>query len=378
MNAADPRSGPPGARKRLRVGHVSERGAVNAARTLLEAHGLVVDEVDGRNDYGRDLSVDITEGREVTGALIGVQVKGDKRFIREGAAWQLPVTPKDVRYWAESSVPILGILQNSRSGELRWVNLTAYARADPALSKWPPGRKTATPDPPAVVLLAESQVLDQTSLPRVLDEMREYVRRNSGQALLGLFDHDDDLRVRAVHDCWTLGRGDARAFLLLRHALPSLAAHSLRDAVVVLSHLVPHPDIFWHAGNWIPLEIEDQVRQSFRWSAQEISDLVGAVERWSEDTGDVAWERGGLGQCLYHLLVEDPLLRATLPHSLPIALSAGNLEAAFRLLILIQYLANDAYAAAEEALAQNPALQAHWFTAEFMEQIAESGFVAVY
>jgi len=92
----------------------------------------------------------------------------------------------------------------------------------------------------------------------------------------------------------------------------------------------------------------------------------------------VAWERGGLGQCLYHLLVEDPSLRATLPHSLPIALSAGHLDAAFRLLILIQYLVNDAYAAADEALTQNPALQAHWFTAEFMEQIAEFGFVDVY
>ena len=46
-----------GQRKRLRVGHVSERGGINAVRTLLEAHGMVVDEVDGRSDYGRDLNV---------------------------------------------------------------------------------------------------------------------------------------------------------------------------------------------------------------------------------------------------------------------------------------------------------------------------------
>ena len=100
---------PSGQRKRLRVGHVSERGGINAVRTLLEAHGMVVDEVDGRSDYGRDLNVDITENGQVTGAVIGVQVKGDRRFIRNGD-WELPATPKDRRYWAESSVPIVGIL----------------------------------------------------------------------------------------------------------------------------------------------------------------------------------------------------------------------------------------------------------------------------
>lgn len=61
-------------RKQLRFGHVSERGGVNAVRTLLEAHGHVVDEVDGRNDYGRDLIADITECSEITGAVIGLQI----------------------------------------------------------------------------------------------------------------------------------------------------------------------------------------------------------------------------------------------------------------------------------------------------------------
>ena len=81
-------------RKRLRVGHLSERGAINAVRTLLERHHLVVDEVEGRSDYGRDLIVDITEDEEITGAVIGVQVKGDRRFIRE-PDWELPATPSN-------------------------------------------------------------------------------------------------------------------------------------------------------------------------------------------------------------------------------------------------------------------------------------------
>src|SRR3954469_5773253 len=49
------------------------------------------------------------EGSEITGAVIGVQVKGDRRFIRS-STWELPATDKDLRYWAESSVPIVGAL----------------------------------------------------------------------------------------------------------------------------------------------------------------------------------------------------------------------------------------------------------------------------
>lgn len=72
------------ARKRLRVGHRSERGGINAVLAFLERYDLVVDEVDGRSDYGRDLNVDVTQGSEITDGIIGVQVKGGKTFHRHG------------------------------------------------------------------------------------------------------------------------------------------------------------------------------------------------------------------------------------------------------------------------------------------------------
>lgn len=239
-------------RKRLRVGHVSERGGVNAVRTLLEAHELVVAEVDGRSDYGRDLIVDITEGSEITGAVIGIQVKGDRRFVRDGT-WALPATPKDLRYWAESSVPVVGVVWNPDSGELRWANLTAHARKNPTISAWPPRRPTSPQGVTSteVVPLTDGQRLTGATLPQMIEQMREYLRQTSAPALLGLFDADDDKRCRAVYDCWTLGRTDARAFLLLRRALPALQGQSLRSGIITLSHLTPHPDIFWHAGNWV-------------------------------------------------------------------------------------------------------------------------------
>src|SRR5215469_2079639 len=94
-------------RKKLRVGHVSERGAVNDVRALLEKHKHVVDEVGGRSDYGRDLNVDIVEGGEITGTVIGIQVKGVRKYIKSGA-WELPAEPSNRRLWAESGIPIVG------------------------------------------------------------------------------------------------------------------------------------------------------------------------------------------------------------------------------------------------------------------------------
>lgn len=79
-----------GPRKRLRVGHVSERGAINAVRTLLERHGLVVIEVDGRGDYGRDLLVDVIEGGE--GHSVAVLGEDDGR---RGLIWLLGGDPND-------------------------------------------------------------------------------------------------------------------------------------------------------------------------------------------------------------------------------------------------------------------------------------------
>ncbi len=195
-------------------------------------------------------------------------------------------------------------------------------------------------------------------------------------ALLGLFDLDDDWRCESVYDCWALGRSDAHALLLLRRALPELSEESLRQAIVVLSHLTPHPDIAWHAGNWVPEPIKERVRPASRWSAQEVCDLVAAVEE--RPLGTPGWERGGLGQCLWSLLIEDPQLGDALLPAIAVALRAAQLSAALRLLILHQSLAEDPLHAVNQTVTQYPELNEHPYTAELLRQITEFGFVTVY
>ena len=327
-------------RKHLRVGHVGERGSVNAVRALLEAHGHVVDEVDGRSDYGRDLIVDVTENGEVTGAVVGVQVKGSRRFVRKGD-WELPVSAKDRRYWAESSVPVVGILWNPENGEMRWTNLTEHARHDPRASAWRPTWLAASYDEPynpRIAFLPECQVLNDSSIPRLIGQARAFVRLSSSLSLLGLLDSDDECRLSSVITCWVIGHTDHRALLLLRRMLPSLSGEPFSEALMILSLLTGG------SSSSFTDEIKRQVLPTFRWSAQEIYDLVCRAPKYCAPM---------------YLLAQDPSLPYTVPVSIGLAMAQGDLNGAFRLWMLYRHLSAGQTGTRVDILGRYPELNTH-------------------
>jgi hypothetical protein len=321
------------ARKRLRVGHRSERGGINAVRALLERHDLVVDEVDGRSDYGRDLNVDVTQGSEITGGIIGVQVKGGKTFYRHGQ-WVIPATPADWHYWRSSTVPIIGMVHDPDTAAIRWINLSEVARSRVQIDGF-----SAAPQSDEATEVVVTEVLDDANFDRFLNEVETYLTATAESAYLLLVDSDDDLRRRGVFNCWTLGRRDPRPLIILRRLLPWMTGRSLIDGITVLAHATPHPDIFWTQRNWIPPLIENKVRAALRWSSDELATLVNAVE--TMDDGGSDWQRGGVGQSLWSIMVVDPDLCQKLPGAVRICMDAGQLHAALRLVICYQYLADD-------------------------------------
>ncbi len=193
-------------RKKLRVGVTSERGAVNAVRSLLERHELVVQEYDTRNDYGKDLVIDLTENGEVTGGMVAAQVKGGRSFFRNGMPF-IPARPHDIRLWADSSIPVVGFVWDPTSEDIFWVNLTEQCRAIKAqYSKSPP------PDTRATEIRLSHRLTDN-SVPVLIASMQVFARSVSSDAFLRLFDRDNEVRRDGVFTCWTLGRGDARALM---------------------------------------------------------------------------------------------------------------------------------------------------------------------
>ncbi|HEY8685663.1 MAG TPA: DUF4365 domain-containing protein [Chloroflexota bacterium] len=359
-------------RKKLRVGHRSERGGINAVRALLERHGLVVDEVDGRSDYGRDLNVDITRDSAITGGIIGVQVKGGRTFFRRGQ-WVIPATKVDWAYWRASTVPIVGMVHDPDSGIIRWINLTEAARS--RVLTEPSGFKVSEQNDNLSEIVLE-EVLDDDSFDYFITRTEAYLTATADSAYLLLLDSDDEIRRQGVFNCWTLGRRDPRPLILLRRVLTSLAGRSLYDGISVLAHATSHPDIFWTPHNWISPVVERAVQASFRWSPDELAELVHGVETFDGEGSD--WQRGGIGQSLWSIMVVDPELRPKLPSAIRAATATGRIQAAVRLLICLQYLADDPLGEVDALVRAHPSLAQDEMARLVVEQLREHGRFDVY
>ncbi len=360
------------ARKHLRVGHRSERGAINCVRALLERHNLVVDEVAGRSDYGRDLNVDVTRGSEITGGIIGVQVKGGRSFYRNGR-WIIPATPADWHYWRSSTVPVIGMVHDPATAAVRWINLSQHARSKVQIDDSGYSSTKQSDDVTEVVI---SDVLDDATFDAFLDEVETYLAATAESAFLHLVESDDAVRRRGIFNCWTLGRRDPRPLILLRRLLPSMAGLSLLDGITVLAHVAPHPDIFWTRQNWITPLIEDEVLAALRWSSEELATLVHAVE--TMDEGGVDWQRGGIGQSLWSIMMVDPDLCRKLPGAIRICVEADHLQAALRLVICYQYLVEDPVATVDAIMKKYPSLATDKMAGWIVEHLHEWGRIDIY
>ena len=122
--------------------------------------------------------------------------------------------------------------------------------------------------------------------------------------------------------------------------------------------------------------MEDTVQAVLRWSPHEVATLVTKVETMDDSGAD--WQRGGLGQNLWSILVVDPDLSEKLPVAIAVCVEAGEIESAVRLLVCHQYLAEDPGAVVSEALLTHPTLANDEMACLLAQEIQEHGRVSVY
>ncbi|MGH2911967.1 MAG: DUF4365 domain-containing protein [Solirubrobacteraceae bacterium] len=97
--------------KRVRPNRPVERAAIRAVTAVFEDANFLVQPVDGANDIGKDLYVDVTEAGRATGELIAVQVKGGSSYRRRDG-YAIPCNVNDLALWADSTVPIFGVVHD--------------------------------------------------------------------------------------------------------------------------------------------------------------------------------------------------------------------------------------------------------------------------
>ncbi len=239
---------------------------------------MLVQPVDGAIDIGKDMYVDVTEESRATGEVIAIQVKGGESYQRRrGCAFSC--TADDIALWEASTVPIFAVVHDPASGEMPWINMTAWARA-----------RSADDPLPTMVSVDGAYTLSARTLPQFVAEARDFLQAAGSPALLGLASDDPVIQRAAVYDAFALGRSDARALLLLRSGLRYFSdPRPLRLAIHVLALCKGHGDIFWSARNWLPSEIRGRITAEMTWSYEELCKLLAAA-------APEEYSRGGLGQ----------------------------------------------------------------------------------
>lgn len=111
-----------------------ERAGVNAVRTLLEDHEHIVQEIDGGNDHGEDLLINVTRAGRRTGHYFAVQVKSGKKYKR-AHGYAIPVEDH-FEDWRQSRIPVMGFVYDPDTDAIFWVNLTKELRAATEPPTW--------------------------------------------------------------------------------------------------------------------------------------------------------------------------------------------------------------------------------------------------
>lgn len=269
---------------------VTSDDGVNAARTFFQHNRCVFQEVAQQNDFGKDAYVDIATNGAVSYLCAALQIKSGQSYKTATGDYRIPVA-SHAKSWRLSTIPVFGLVYDPEDTLIRWVDITGYLRAHPRQEG-------------GNISVCRDSVLTVASLcGKFAATIAEYVGRFGTLALNLLL--DGPLQADAVYDAWALGRFDAKYLLIVRRLVMDLNPEALRRAIFLLSHAGSHPNILYTKDNWIPPEVEKEILPSFRWSPEEITRMLRAVE-YSD------WGYHTLGECVDVLFYEDPNLVAKL------------------------------------------------------------------
>jgi hypothetical protein len=273
---------------------------MRAVVDALESANLVVQPVETENDFGRDAFVELVRDGDLTGKVIGIQVKSGMSHL-VGGRWLIPGADSDFTLWRESSVPMFGMVWDPSAGAIRWVDLSKCAREfDAASSTDHPSGGTFLKGPygKTSVVVPELNRLDLDPVPFIEAAMTACEVAPTLPTPLLLSDDLAQVEVGLL-DCFALGRSSALAFQLVVGLFDHLPREAVPLAVWALAHATTHPDVVWTSDNWVSGEVKDRLHITTRWNDEDVSRLLDQV---SHEEG---LARGSVGQSVYHILTLD-------------------------------------------------------------------------
>ena len=104
--------------------------AVNVSRSFFEENDLIFQEIDLRNDIGKDAVLDLARSGDDAGLTVALQIKGGRKYKRKDEH-SIPIDDRLRNIWRNSSIPIFVIVLDPDDEELYWGNLAVMAKMTP-------------------------------------------------------------------------------------------------------------------------------------------------------------------------------------------------------------------------------------------------------
>ncbi len=280
---------------RLNYNRPASREGVNYVRSVVEQFNCTLTEPRESDDAGIDGYVEFTQGNEATGCCIAVQIKSGASFSSlTGSTYCLPADKDHFEYWAEHSLPVAGIVYDPLRKRAVWCSITDYLSSNPQVVKTGPYR----------ISIAEDNEFSEHTFQAILQHfltMRDLFRstHSFGRALELFADTSSDRNCRAgLLSLFHYHRNRPASWYYLISGFSHIKSVRVRSlAVVLLSHLPGHGDIFWHENNIIDGKVRQQALLLLRENLDE-----RAVRVLLDTIDDVGLSRGSIGQCVYTLV----------------------------------------------------------------------------
>ena len=109
---------------------VTSDDGVNAARTFFMHNRCKFQEVDLRNDIGKDVYLDVATNGVVSYLCVALQIKSGRSYRTSKGEYFIPVG-KHAESWRLHTIPVFGIVYDPDDALMRWADLTGYLRAHP-------------------------------------------------------------------------------------------------------------------------------------------------------------------------------------------------------------------------------------------------------
>lgn len=288
----------------------TERAGINALRSLIEQAGGCFQEIDLRNDIGKDAYVDLPRNHRPSGVCVAVQVKSGMSYWK-GSELRVKCDRRHVALWRESTVPLVLVVYHPRRNRLVWLNLTSFLRRR---SRFQSGViRVAAPTLLDDAVLAGKSIMKSAILcQRRVTVVPPVIRAST----------DDSTQAAFVMDYFARGRRRALYLLAIKRSLCNLRPGATEAALQALGLVVGHGDCLYSAGNWVQPEVRAKVLHKFLLTQKEVDHIIRAI----------AWDqycRGGSGQDFVAIGSLDASFTKKLETAALWAYADGDLENAF-------------------------------------------------